>query len=199
MQFFDRRWPGARCTGIDGYLSALLVARERVPDARLLLLDLLQADAWIGNEKFDVITLLDVIEHLDEPVSLLKNLTRHSKQGGLLVVSVPAFPVLWSKRDVFLGHRKRYTKKHLLTELQTAGWEVLHCSYGFSFMFFPVFFLRKILFPFKKIDGQSIEASELRVVPVINAILRAIGMIEARVQGKVSVPFGTSLFCVARN
>ena len=175
VQSLSKKWKNADCTGIDGYLSALFIARKRSSHARFILMDLLKMSTWKNECTFDAITLLDVIEHLDDPVSLMKNLVPSLKENGILIISVPAFQSLWSERDVFLGHRKRYTRKMLHAELQEAGYEVLHCNYGYSFMFFPVFLLRKILFPFKKLDGQQMEVNELKVIPLINDIFRLNG------------------------
>ena len=196
MQFLSKKLPNLHCTGIDGHAIALKLARERVPHARLILQNFLRISKWNQREKYDAVTLLDVIEHLDNPIQLLQSLRKHVASNGILVVSVPAFQSLWSKRDVFLGHRKRYTKKVLMTEMHAAGWEVVHCNYAYSFMFFPVYLLRKILFSFISCSGQNIEASELQVVPIFNRVLYVLGVLEAKLQTKFPIPFGTSLYCV---
>lgn len=197
MQFLSAKYPHIQCTGIDGHPVALQLARQRVPDARLVLQDFMRINEWDPKNQYDVITLLDVIEHLDDPVQFLQLLKNRLVANGILIVSVPAFMQLWSERDEFLGHRKRYTKRSLQNEMHAAGWRVQHCNYAYSFMFLPVYVMRKIMYPFIRYSGQKMEASELRAIPLVNGVLRTIGAIEAKLQTKIPMPWGTSVVCIA--
>ena len=65
------------------------------------------------NDSFTLITCLDVLEHLEKDVNLLKEMIRVSKPGGHILVAVPAFKIFWSPHDVALHHKRRYTRKDI--------------------------------------------------------------------------------------
>lgn len=58
--------------------------------------------------KFDVILLMDVLEHIADASSALQHVTEHCKPGGYLFVTLPAMMMFWSPHDQYLGHQKRY-------------------------------------------------------------------------------------------
>ena len=69
----------------------------------------------------DLVLLLDVIEHVDDDVGLLKDGLARVAAGGRLLVSVPAWPCLFSAHDEYLGHRRRYTPGSLRAAVAAAG------------------------------------------------------------------------------
>ncbi|HEX7294914.1 MAG TPA: class I SAM-dependent methyltransferase, partial [Pyrinomonadaceae bacterium] len=73
------------------------------------------------NESFDLVTALDVIEHLDDDVAGLGEIRRVLRPGGYVLVFVPAFMFLWGVQDDVSNHRRRYTLHGLLTALKEAG------------------------------------------------------------------------------
>ena len=70
---------------------------------------------------FDAVTLLDVVEHLDDDVAALRTAGRLLRPGGTLLVTVPAYQWLWSGHDVVNQHRRRYTSGRLRSALSAAG------------------------------------------------------------------------------
>ena len=58
----------------------------------------------------DIVLAKDVLEHIQDDYSTLKEWKTTLKQNGLLFISVPVFLHLWSSHDIFLGHYKRYYK-----------------------------------------------------------------------------------------
>ena len=62
---------------------------------------------------FDLILLMDVLEHVDDDVALLSNVAASVSPGTPIFITVPAFGFLWSAHDVFLDHRRRYTSRML--------------------------------------------------------------------------------------
>jgi SAM-dependent methyltransferase len=93
--------------------------------------------------KYDVVTLFDVLEHLAEPRVLVRSVVRHLKPGGLLLVNVPADPMLMSEYDRVVGHLRRYTTASLASELDGFGLEERALRYwGFSLV--PLLIARKI-------------------------------------------------------
>ncbi len=75
---------------------------------------------------FDLVLALDILEHLDDDVSGLNEMARILKPGGLLLVTVPAFPSLWGVQDIVSHHRRRYTKRSLRTVFDAAPLSLSH-------------------------------------------------------------------------
>ncbi|MEK7573392.1 MAG: class I SAM-dependent methyltransferase [Patescibacteria group bacterium] len=143
---------------------------------------------------FDVVTLLDVLEHTDDSKAL-KEIDRILKPGGLLVISVPAFPILWSQWDVVLHHKRRYTKKSLLQKLDRYSLDVLKISYMFSFLFLPVYIVRLIK---SKISSGNYKSDFQINAPIINYLLLIISRIEGYFIQNLSIPVGSSMLCIAK-
>ena len=127
-------WPlsmGKLCQvlGIDGSEESLRLARPRLESVggKVMQSGLQRVD--LPDRVATVITLLDVLEHLEKPEEAFLEMLRLTKPGGLIVVTVPALPCLWSDWDVALHHYRRYTKKTLLSTLCHPGGEMLHCAY----------------------------------------------------------------------
>ena len=76
------------------------------------------------RESFDAITALDVLEHVDDQEAL-KEVYRVLKRGNVLIITVPAYPELWSKWDEVLNHKRRYAKKQLENLLKENGFKIL--------------------------------------------------------------------------
>jgi SAM-dependent methyltransferase len=145
-----------------------------------------------------VVVIADVLEHLDEPERVLTGIQRLLSPDGIIVATVPASMHLWSDRDVFLGHRKRYTRAGFKQLFQDSGYVVVCSNYAFAYLFPPTFFFRKILSGFQGRSGRNMEKAELRQIPVINSLLTGIGIIECWLSAYIRMPFGTSTYCVAR-
>jgi SAM-dependent methyltransferase len=78
------------------------------------------------------VLLLDVIEHLPDDVSALRNVRSGLTVGDHLVVTVPAFPRLWSRFDEIARHKRRYTLATALAAVEAAGFDVEHATYFFA-------------------------------------------------------------------
>lgn len=115
--------------GLDDHAESIAAARPRVEavGGRVLQTALDHIDLPDGTAT--VVTALDVLEHLDDPVAAVRELTRLLRPGGLLVVTVPALKWLWSDWDVALHHRRRYVRKELLAHVGQPGLRLLHCTY----------------------------------------------------------------------
>ena len=108
-------------SGIDASPAAVERARARGhADVRT---GALEALAW-EQGSFGLVTCLDVIEHTDDDRGVLSELLRVTARGGRLVVTVPAYPALWSSHDVVNRHRRRYTRRTLARALRDGGWEL---------------------------------------------------------------------------
>jgi SAM-dependent methyltransferase len=144
------------------------------------------ADGIPGS--FDVLVAMDVIEHLEDDLESLKEWLGLLEPGGSVLISVPAFSWLWSRHDVVLGHKRRYTKSSLRRLVRAAGLEIESLTYAFGFLVPPAYLVRKLL-PEK---GDDEHATALRLPhPIANALLYGAGRLEALLGGN---PFaGTSV------
>ncbi|HEX8372074.1 MAG TPA: methyltransferase domain-containing protein [Chthoniobacterales bacterium] len=84
-------------------------------------------------EVFDLLMLMDVLEHVEDDLALLKNTLRRASHNGFVLITVPALPVLWSAHDRFLGHFRRYTLASLeRLILATGQLEMIELHYYFA-------------------------------------------------------------------
>jgi hypothetical protein len=79
----------------------------------------------------EVVTLLDVIEHVEDDTGLLRDLVERTSPGTTFLVTVPAGRAFWSEWDVALGHQRRYDRSDLRAVLERAGLNVVEVSYLF--------------------------------------------------------------------
>jgi SAM-dependent methyltransferase len=91
---------------------------------------------------FDLITCLDVIEHTPDDVASLRELRRVARPGATLLVTVPAYQLLWSSHDVANQHYRRYRRPQLVAAGRAAGWEPVTASYFNSLLLPPAALVR---------------------------------------------------------
>lgn len=117
-----KRFPCLTLTGSEMLLKGLKVSRSRLPEADLLQFD---ARAIPFIDHFDAIGAFDVIEHITEDEVALGQCHQALRDGGILLLTVPQHPFLWSDVDVFAHHRRRYRKADLLNKIHHAGFDCL--------------------------------------------------------------------------
>ncbi len=146
------------------------------------------------DESFEVVTALDVVEHLDDDVAGLKEMYRVLKKGGKTLIFVPAFMWLWSVQDDISNHRIRYTKKQIVERLEKAGFEVERATYANITFFAPILAGRTIM----KLTGVKPESENNINVSALNGILGKIFSAESIWLKKFGFPFGVSIVVVAK-
>jgi SAM-dependent methyltransferase len=140
---------------------------------------------------FDAVTVLDVLEHVDDE-SALHEIRRVLRPGGSILVTVPAMPWLWSYRDEAAGHLRRYGRRGLLQLLKGCRLELNRVTY-YQCLLFPLVLVR--LFGRKSSAARDREEAPL---PVLNAVLCWISRVEVQLTRFVSWPFGSSIVAVCR-
>jgi SAM-dependent methyltransferase len=90
----------------------------------------------LADRSFQCIYTLNVLEHIKDDVAALRRLRSKLASGGILLIYVPAFPVLYTSMDAKVGHLRRYTRQTLMTAVREAGFAVESCSYVDSLGFF---------------------------------------------------------------
>lgn len=143
---------------------------------------------------FDLVALLDVLEHVEDDVGSLAAAARTLAPGGRLLLTVPAYQFLWSRHDELHHHKRRYDRQSLLRTLQAAGLEPLHVSY-FNTLLFPVVAgVRQ----FGKLFGIRDAADDALPPAVLNRLLTTVFGLERYLVDRWPLPFGVSLLLVAR-
>lgn len=146
------------------------------------------------NNLFNVVTLLDVLEHVEEKPTL-SEIKRVLAPNGILIINVPAFSWLWSKWDKVLHHKRRYTKKSLEKILLQNGFMAKKMSYTYSFLVLPAYLIRQI----KSKLSQKHYSSDFDLTSKFeNSLLIYVSTLERMFWTKFYLPFGTSLIAVAQ-
>ncbi len=172
---------GYGVTAADCALAPKKTGRER--KWKFVRANILDSKAFAKNS-FDAIISLDVLEHIKEDEKALSRMNSIIRPGGALVITVPAFPALYSKLDAKIGHCRRYTRKELEEKLLGAGFEVEKIFYwNFLGLFGWALFC--------KLFGKSTTAANN---PLSNAVLGAALGIEKNFKP----PIGLTLFAKAR-
>jgi SAM-dependent methyltransferase len=145
---------------------------------------------------FDLVTTLDVIEHIDDDVGALTELRRVLRPGGRLLVAVPAYMFLWGKQDEVSHHRRRYTARTLRAALEAAGFAVDRTSYFNTILFPPIAAVR---LGRRLLRRPGSAESDFDLGPAsLNRALGAIFGAEASVVARRDLPFGVSVLALAR-
>ncbi len=121
----------------------------------------------------DLVLLMDVLEHVDDDVSLLKDCMTKVPSGARFVISVPAFQFLWSGHDVFLDHRRRYRLKQMESIVRQAGLALKHGSYYFGAVF-PIAVVTRVLGNVIQRGRYKAESQLRESTTLVNGVLTAI-------------------------
>ena len=144
-------------------------------------------------DSYDLVALLDVLEHVPDDKGSLAAIFTRLKPGGALLLTVPANPWMWSAHDVAHHHHRRYRKREIAELARAAGYEVDLLS-PFNTMLFPLIAGVRVL---NKIRGHDSADDTLPAPPVNRALDRLFGA-EAGLIGRLPFPFGVSLVAVLR-
>ena len=136
--------------------------------------------------------MLDVLEHIDQEKSSLLSVKRQLKDNGVLILTVPAYPFLWSQHDENACHKRRYTRKSLIKVLEKSGYRIQKISYINTFLF-PIICILRCMQNLLKLKDKTHD-----VPPKwLNIILSKIFMLEGYFLTEMAFPFGLSLFVYA--
>jgi SAM-dependent methyltransferase len=188
--------------GVDNNPKPLEVARERGYKVQ----EGTAEDLPVDDESFDLVSLLDTVEHCDDDMAVLRECYRVCKPGGLLVITVPAFMWLWSHNDVLNAHKRRYTTGELADKLKRVGFHVERMTYN-NFLLFPMaaglILMRRgteqepdLASP--HFDDESYQVEMEPAPPLMNAILKSVTWAESQVLRWIGLPAGTSIICIAQ-
>lgn len=141
---------------------------------------------------FDLILVMDVLEHTDTPVALLEEVRRRLHPQGRLLITVPAFQWLWSSYDVIAHHKKRYSAAALQKELAKGGFK----ADGLFFLFgslFPLAVLQRVWIRWTGSNPHAFKP----VHPWVNALFYRITWLEMSTWMPYNRWFGSSIVAIA--
>lgn len=145
----------------------------------------------IEDGTYDIVALLDVLEHIVEDEASLASIRSKLKPGGRILLTVPANPWMWSAHDTAHHHHRRYTPDSLKAVAAKAGLKVHMMSY-FNSLLFPVAAVARLI---GKAMGKQTSDDQMPSAPV-NAILTRIFGLEAHLVGRVPLPAGVSIVAI---
>jgi len=147
----------------------------------------------LPENSFDMVVMSDVLEHIENDDLVIKNVSKLLKKEGLILLTVPAYPFLYTKRDAFHHHIRRYKKKQLHSLLQNNGLSKIILSH-YNFWLFPIIAVIRTL---DKLFSRDPIPGDLSIPPKpVNTILRYLFESEKYLLSKLSLPFGLSLIAV---
>lgn len=143
------------------------------------------------GKNYDLILMLDVLEHLDAPEEALRHGLSLLKPGGIILVTVPAFMMLWTHHDRLNRHRTRYTKDSFGRLAKSSGMDVLASRYLFTWLAAAKLATRMM---------EALLPAEPRIPripsPLVNGLLYRISRVEEKLFRKLGLPIGSSLLVV---
>ncbi|MBC7105630.1 MAG: class I SAM-dependent methyltransferase [Firmicutes bacterium] len=176
-------WPGFEAWGADIDPCAVEQASAKL-GGRAVLCDAARLPFPDGS--FAACLLLDVLEHLDDPLAALAEARRVLAPGGIVVAAVPLHPWMWSGHDEECGHKRRYRSGELGRQLSAAGFSVEYRTCWNMAGFLPLALARRLDFG---APGEASAAMRL-AGPVLAA--------EARIAARVPLPVGVTEAAVGR-
>lgn len=143
------------------------------------------------DKRYDLIALLDVLEHIDEDDASLRALGARLAPQGRILLTVPAAPWLWSDHDVLHHHKRRYTHEGLLEVVRAAGLKVEVSGY-FNSLLFPLAVAQRVAHQLLRRNAPL----DARPSPLVNAALQRVFAAERHLLGRIPFPMGLSLYAI---
>jgi len=201
LRYIERVCDPGKALGMDLFFEGLQYARKRVACS------LIQGDILHScfRKCFEVICLFDVLEHIENDEDILKRIHDITTVNGFLVITVPAYPSLWSSYDVVAHHVRRYTLSGLREKVIRSGYRIEYMTHFFTFLWPFIKLIRSMeswanckktnveIFQSRQFNGGSLIMPALH--EIIYRILAVEGYLIAR---RKKLLLGTSLLVVAR-
>lgn len=146
----------------------------------------------IERGTYDMVAVLDVVEHIEDDVAALKAMKDCLKPGGKILIAVPAHQWMWSAHDVVNHHHRRYSKKTLKAAIAAAGLEPRKLGY-FNSLLFPLAAAARIA---GRMTGRD-DSDDSPPPGPVNKLFEAIFRMERHLVGRVPLTPGVSILTLA--
>jgi SAM-dependent methyltransferase len=150
-----------------------------------------ELDSFKPGYRFDLVLMLDVLEHVQYPDQLFRRAADLLTPNGRILATVPAFDWLWTSHDDLNHHRNRYTAIQIRNLITDAGLTTVETSYLFQSLIFP-----KLLVRAKEALVSSAASVPKIPIPVLNVALQTWYALEYAIAGWL--PFGSSVMAIAQ-
>lgn len=146
----------------------------------------------VAEGQYDLIAVLDVVEHVADDVGALQGMAKRLKPGGKILITVPAHQWMWSAHDVVNHHQRRYSKAGLTDVLRKAGLNWRKLGY-FNSLLFPAAVAARLA---GKLSGKD-DSDDSPPPKALNWAFEKIFGLERHLLGRVPLPPGLSIIVVA--
>jgi len=160
-----------------------------------------------NNQYYDAFFMFEVLEHIEDDLLFMQQISSLQTVGGMLVMSVPSYMKKWQKQDVWAGHIRRYERNELVTVLEKSGYEIVEIvEYGFPLI--NILQPLKDLFYRHKVKSQLIDSSKKTgrsgvegrlekrlIISIVFFVCYVCSYIQFVFK---KLPFGDGFICVAR-
>jgi len=186
-------FPDARLTGLELSTKGVEISKRKVPGVEFIQKNLLVEDTgteYTNSADYGISS--EVIEHIDEPVILLKNIKKYLNDNARLILTVPGG--MMSQFDRYIGHRKHYSRRELINVLELAGYKIDYVK-ACGFPFFNLYKIitvirgRRLIDDIKLNNGKALSGSARIVMKILDWLFKF---------NLNSVPLGWQVIAVAR-
>ena len=146
------------------------------------------------NNVYDLVLATDIIEHVDDDITALREIARVLKPGGHAIVTVPAFQALWGLQDTVSHHKRRYRKQGLVNKLCQAGFVAEECFYFNYLLFLPIWLARQII----RLLGLKLSSENELNSLFMNKALSLVFSFDIATARKINPVFGVSALAVVK-
>lgn len=187
--FFDKLQSFGKVTGVESDPETQSANGKWKQQIHLQLFD----DHFLPAEKYDAILMLDILEHMPDPLAALKHAKTLLKDDGILLATVPAFMSLWTSHDDLNHHVIRYRADSFCPLVADGGFKVQQSRYLFHWTC-PV----KLAIRLKERIFGSQPKNPTVPSPLVNRICELLSRVEQATLSRIPMPFGSSLLVVAK-
>ena len=186
-------YPHVKLQGSEIFSAGLAFAAERQPTINFMQMD--------GRnipfvDEFDAIGAFDVLEHIEEDEQAIVQMYKALKHSGIVLITVPQHPWMWSPADSYAHHIRRYTAKELRGKVENAGFQIIRIT-SFMSLLLPLMFISRLRQRQSKTEYDP--TAELKISGWLNTIFKVIFNLEQIIiRFGLSLPFGGSLLLVAK-
>ncbi|HOA74764.1 MAG TPA: methyltransferase domain-containing protein [Phycisphaerae bacterium] len=165
--------------------------------------ELVQGDAArlpFADASFDLVCALDILEHLHVDAAALAEMRRVCRPDGHVLITVPALPILWSEHDEINHHLRRYRRSELAEACRKAGLVCQTVSYFNTLLFPSILATRFVRRALRSLRPPTKPTSDFSYFTngLMCRLLRGIFGFESHLVGRLPLPIGSSLLCLAR-
>ena len=146
----------------------------------------------VARGAYDLVAVLDVVEHIEDDVAALKGMASLLKPGGKILIAVPAHQWMWSAHDVVNHHHRRYSKASLAKAIDAAGLKPAKLTY-FNSLLFPLAAAARIA---GRLTGRD-DSDDSPPAKPLNALFERIFRLERHAVGRVPLTPGVSIVTLA--